>query len=57
MTGCRCERERELSEIAASDPNGGLAGQQADGTLNERTDTDTGWTLEALIPWANFRWR
>ena len=37
--------------------NGGLAGQPADGTLNERTDTDTGWTLEALIPWANFRWR
>lgn len=24
------------------------------GTLNERTDTDTGWTLEAAIPWANF---
>jgi len=24
------------------------------GTLNERTDTDAGWTLEASIPWANF---
>lgn len=24
------------------------------GTLNERADTDTGWTLEAAIPWANF---
>jgi hypothetical protein len=24
------------------------------GTMNERTDTDTGWTLEASIPWANF---
>lgn len=24
------------------------------GTLNERTDTDTGWTLEAAIPWSNF---
>jgi hypothetical protein len=25
-----------------------------DGTLNERGDTDRGWTLEAAIPWANF---
>ena len=24
------------------------------GTLNERADTDTGWTLEAAIPWNNF---
>jgi Carbohydrate family 9 binding domain-like len=24
------------------------------GTLNERGDTDRGWTLEAAIPWANF---
>ncbi len=24
------------------------------GTLNERTDTDNGWSLEAAIPWANF---
>jgi hypothetical protein len=24
------------------------------GTLNDRTDTDTGWTLEVSIPWANF---
>jgi hypothetical protein len=24
------------------------------GTLNVRTDTDTGWSLEASIPWANF---
>jgi hypothetical protein len=24
------------------------------GTLNVRTDTDTGWSLEAMIPWANF---
>jgi hypothetical protein len=24
------------------------------GTLNDRSDTDTGWTLEASIPWANF---
>jgi len=25
-----------------------------DGTLNMRGDTDTGWSLEAAIPWANF---
>lgn len=25
-----------------------------DGTLNERDDTDTGWTLEFAIPWENF---
>ena len=24
------------------------------GTMNVRTDTDTGWSLEAAIPWANF---
>ena len=24
------------------------------GTLNERSDTDNGWSLEAKIPWANF---
>jgi hypothetical protein len=24
------------------------------GTLNDRTDTDNGWSLEAAIPWANF---
>ena len=24
------------------------------GTLNDRTDTDQGWSLEATIPWANF---
>ena len=24
------------------------------GTLNDRTDTDRGWTLEVAIPWANF---
>ncbi|MCM3880319.1 MAG: carbohydrate-binding family 9-like protein [Vicinamibacterales bacterium] len=24
------------------------------GTLNDRTDTDKGWSLEAAIPWANF---
>ena len=24
------------------------------GTLNDRTDTDNGWSLEASIPWANF---
>ena len=24
------------------------------GTLNVRTDTDTGWSLEAMFPWANF---
>ena len=24
------------------------------GSLNVRTDTDTGWSLEAMIPWANF---
>ena len=24
------------------------------GTMNDRTDTDTGWTLEAAIPWQNF---
>jgi hypothetical protein len=24
------------------------------GTLNERTDTDQGWSLEAAIPWPNF---
>ena len=24
------------------------------GTMNNRTDTDTGWSLEASIPWANF---
>jgi hypothetical protein len=24
------------------------------GTLNVRTDTDNGWSLEALIPWPNF---
>lgn len=24
------------------------------GTLNDRSDTDRGWTLEAAIPWANF---
>ena len=24
------------------------------GTLNERGDTDQGWSLEAAIPWANF---
>jgi hypothetical protein len=24
------------------------------GTLNERGDTDNGWSLEAAIPWANF---
>jgi hypothetical protein len=24
------------------------------GTMNNRTDTDTGWSLEAAIPWANF---
>jgi Carbohydrate family 9 binding domain-like len=24
------------------------------GTLNERTDTDRGWSLEAAIPWGNF---
>ena len=24
------------------------------GTLNNRTDTDRGWSLEAAIPWANF---
>lgn len=24
------------------------------GTMNERTDVDSGWTLEAAIPWANF---
>ena len=24
------------------------------GTLNDRTDTDAGWSLEAAIPWANF---
>ena len=24
------------------------------GTLNNRTDTDTGWSLEAAIPWVNF---
>ena len=24
------------------------------GTLNNRTDTDKGWSLEAAIPWANF---
>ena len=24
------------------------------GTLNVRTDTDTGWSLEAMIPWPNF---
>jgi hypothetical protein len=24
------------------------------GTLNERSDTDQGWTLEVAIPWANF---
>ena len=24
------------------------------GTLNVRTDTDSGWSLEAMIPWANF---
>ena len=24
------------------------------GSLNDRTDTDNGWSLEALIPWANF---
>ena len=24
------------------------------GTLNVRSDTDTGWSLEAMIPWANF---
>jgi hypothetical protein len=24
------------------------------GTMNQRTDTDSGWSLEAAIPWANF---
>jgi opacity protein-like surface antigen len=24
------------------------------GTLNDRADTDSGWSLEAAIPWANF---
>ena len=24
------------------------------GTMNNRTDTDSGWSLEAAIPWANF---
>jgi hypothetical protein len=24
------------------------------GTLNDRSDTDNGWSLEAAIPWANF---
>jgi len=24
------------------------------GSLNDRTDTDTGWSLEAMIPWPNF---
>ena len=24
------------------------------GSLNVRTDTDSGWSLEAVIPWANF---
>jgi hypothetical protein len=24
------------------------------GSLNDRTDTDKGWSLEAMIPWANF---
>src|SRR5687768_14216797 len=24
------------------------------GTMNSRTDTDSGWSLEAVIPWANF---
>ena len=24
------------------------------GTLNVRTDTDNGWSLEAMIPWPNF---
>jgi hypothetical protein len=24
------------------------------GTLNVRTDTDSGWSLEAMIPWSNF---
>ena len=24
------------------------------GTLNVRTDTDSGWSLEAMIPWVNF---
>jgi hypothetical protein len=24
------------------------------GTMNERTDTDSGWSLEVMIPWANF---
>jgi hypothetical protein len=24
------------------------------GTMNDRTDTDKGWSLEAAIPWANF---
>jgi hypothetical protein len=24
------------------------------GTMNNRTDTDKGWSLEAVIPWANF---
>jgi hypothetical protein len=25
------------------------------GTMNDRTDTDSGWSLEASIPWANFQ--
>ena len=25
-----------------------------DGTLNQRDDTDTGWSLEVAIPWSNF---
>ena len=24
------------------------------GSLNDRTDTDRGWSLEAMIPWSNF---
>jgi hypothetical protein len=24
------------------------------GTMNERSDTDNGWSLEVMIPWANF---
>jgi hypothetical protein len=36
------------------DATGVKIGVSLRGTLNNQTDTDRGWSLEAAIPWANF---
>jgi hypothetical protein len=36
------------------DATGVMIATSLRGSLNDRTDTDSGWSLEAMIPWANF---